>query len=490
MSRYIQLLSDERGVYGLSDAYSLRPDRVQLDGGHWYALQQIPRKRFCHTIEGHLADSLHRVMCVRHGLVRSDGLWRSWSEAPDPVLARKTYHGLKRASLRIVNSAIRKGLDVADQRALKAARRFPISCRGSLYTAFCTYGERAIQLSEAFPLLAAVLFTKRWQLSDDDPFENEKKRRKSDEIRLKHIELVLAGVKLKRIADSFGLSYSFRRVKPGAVRGVGSTKWFSSALDYLPKTTTAQRMFFRIGRLAQDAELDFAPWMAELARQSRMRGELSQQFEDIFDWVKAARKRQYLADGVADIQARGEAALVDFLERGRETWQVDGWQSALFTRPYSPRMSLRTVRKLSHGWHEAVANNMSGGALQKFPSPWIDGAEFNHHKIVPIQDSRDLYLTAKTLHNCAVTYADAILKGQCYLYSVTNGDGKTPAVMVELRREKEAAKLGQIKSYCNGPAPKEIERGVRRWFNVNKDTLKLPAQSRHMWGRDDSDIPF
>ena len=165
----VELLKDYLGIYGVGivggEEYEqlrliTRPDQLIDPGWNYYALQPVPRPLFCRTIEGKLVDRLHRSMAARHGQIeREHGTWRSWSKAPDPKLAQQVYHGLKIKSLKIVNSLIRQALEVADQRALKAARRFPIRYRMQLYRSFCQHGERAIQLGDTFPFLATLLFT-------------------------------------------------------------------------------------------------------------------------------------------------------------------------------------------------------------------------------------------------------------------------------------------------------------------------------------------
>jgi hypothetical protein len=132
--------------------------------------------------------------------------------------------------------------------------------------------------------------------------------------------------------------------------------------------------------------------------------------------------------------------------------------------------------ELTAEWHEGVANNMTEGELQKFPQPWIDGAEIDAHKIVPITDSRELYLASKAAQLCQRLRDDILGSYRC-LYTVINGDGR-PAVMVELVRTHNGVVLGQIKGYCNGSPPKGIERMVRRWFNRNKSAVRLPDARR------------
>lgn len=242
----VELLSDDRGVFGMGTVdrrgfgrgfekiyLVTRPDRVVDCSGaavahDWCALQPVPRPRFCNTVEGELVQMLHKKMAQRHGLLDEQSqVWRSWSEAPDPKRARQIYHGLKIKSLKIVNLVIRKALEVADQKALIASRRFPIRYRAQLYRSFCQYGERAIQLVGTFPLLAVTLFTDSfsWDDADDSaPGDWEKRWRqqkaKEVERRRTGISMVLDGVRLNKIAAAMEIPYRLRHVKPGATNRV------------------------------------------------------------------------------------------------------------------------------------------------------------------------------------------------------------------------------------------------------------------------------
>jgi hypothetical protein len=397
-------------------------------------------------------------MMGRHGLLEDNGFnVLPWSAAPDPKRARQVYHGLKIKSLKIVNSLIRKALDVADQRALLAARRFPIRYRAQLYEAFCLHGERAIQLCETFPLLSVVLFGGDWsQWESGETLEDyEVSKRRFEMIQKEQIDLVLRGVKLRRIADSLAIPYALRRVTPRATKYVRKTKLHDVA-KYIPPTTRGQRVFFAAIRVAESRDgqplnSGFKLWAARQAANMTYLREFTD-IEDIKDWVQAC---QHNDDRVPD-------------QRGK-----------FLTRRFSPDMSLRTVRRLCEEWHEAIASNMTEGELVKFPEPWIDGAEFGGHRIVPVTDSQELYLASKRLHNCASEYVEAVVGGYRYLYTVTNGNG-IPAVMVEIYREGNVARLGQVKGYCNATAPKEIEMGVRRWFSRMERQTKLsgPANER------------
>ena len=482
----VELLSDNQGVFGVGTIDEnrfekifliTRPDRMVDYAGAAIAhdrcaLQPVPRPRFCHTVEGELVQMLHKNMAQRHGLLDEQSpVWRSWSEAPDPKRARQIYHGLKIKSLKIVNSVIRKALEVADQKALIASRRFPIRYRAQLYRSFCQYGERAIQLAGTFPLLAVTLFTDSFSWNDADdsaPGDWEKRWRqqkaKDDERRWTGISMVLKGVRLNKIAAAMGILYRLRHVKPGATRWVDHPP--VEALDCLPKTTRKQRLFFLALGAVKERGIPFDPWLGEFIESMANRGAIAE-LDEIVDW---------LCSEINSIPEQHFEIVDRFRQLGLFDTQAQPRRNGgaeFVTRPFSPDMSLKTVRQLTAEWHEAVANNMTEGKLQKFPQPWINGAEIDAHKIVPITDSRELYLASKALHNCANGYEANILGCNCYLYTVSNGDNR-PAAMVEMVQTDNGVVLRQIKGCCNASAPKEIERMVRRWFNRNKSAVRLP----------------
>jgi hypothetical protein len=297
----VELLKDYRGIYGVGTVDGVigrrlhlitRPDRVVDDWEQdrvwrdWCALQPVPGPHFCRTVEGDLVDRLHRSMAARHGQIEEEhGTWRSWSEAPDPKLARQVYHGLKQASLRIVNSLIRQALEVADQGALKGARRFPIRYRVQLYRSFCKHGERAIQLGGSFPLLTVMLFTDAWSPWDDN------ERRKFEEAQRDNIDLVLRGAKLKLISDYIGLPYALRRVTPRATKYVRSIKSHDEIAKYIPLATRSQRVFFYATGIARkQRDPGFMLWVArQSAKMTKMR-EFTD-IEDIGDWVRASVRK-------------------------------------------------------------------------------------------------------------------------------------------------------------------------------------------------------
>src|SRR5262245_20187386 len=420
----VELLSDNQGVFGVGTIDEnrfekiylvTRPDRVvdcsdKAVAHNWCALQPVPRASFCHTVEGELVQMLHKNMAQRHGLLDEQSLvWRSWSEAPDPKRARQIYHGLKIKSLKIVNLVIRKALEVADQKALIASRRFPIRYRAQLYRSFCQYGERAIQLAGTFPLLAVTLFTDSFSWNDADdsaPGDWEKRWRqqkaKDDERRWTGISMVLKGVRLNKIAAAMGILYRLRHVEPGATRRVDHPP--VEALDCLPKTTRKQRLFFLALGAVKERGIPFDPWLGEFIESMANRGAIAE-LDEIVDWLRASEINSI---PVEHFQIVDRFRRLGLIHAHTELRRRDGG-AEFVTRPFSPDMSLKTVRQLTAEWHEAVANNMTEGELRKFPQPWIDGAEIDRDKIVHVTDARSIYLASSAMQTCANGYGADML---------------------------------------------------------------------------------
>ena len=167
-----------------------------------------------------------------------------------------------------------------------------------------------------------------------------------------------------------------------------------------------------------------------------------------------------MKDWVAACELRENGELIGQLEPE----PVHENAARLVTRRFSPKMSLKTVRRLSDQWHNAIADNIRQEQLIKFPDPWIGSGELDNYRIVPITDSAELYCASATLHNCATTYIGSILAGKSYLYRVVDNSERTVA-MVELAQTMSGLELGPIKERCNTYARKDLQKAVQLWFS-------------------------
>ena len=87
-----------------------------------------------------------------------DGL-RWWSEdSKQQARNRQIYHGLRLASLAVINRLIGEALQAAaEPNALALARRFPFRQRYEIYRATAA-NHRALQLTDVFPALGLAIF--------------------------------------------------------------------------------------------------------------------------------------------------------------------------------------------------------------------------------------------------------------------------------------------------------------------------------------------
>jgi hypothetical protein len=343
--RVVDFLRDEKGIYGIgivdqSEAVAAkvgmpwcnynyltlitRPDRLSATEIPPTVLQPLLLTR---SVLGIFVEEVYRGL-IHHKILEQAGLPRQecpilarsverWSDDPARQAAkRRKYHVLNRSSLQIVNMLIRGALAVADQRALKLARRFPFGLRYRLYVAGATH-IRNLQMIEAFPVLAVRIFERLGV--PDEPCHCVEAR-----------DMILRGKSLRDIAKLMGVPWALKRVLPGAVPDALDNNGMapieaSLIAAHLPRRTRDMQHWFCATHLAQRVSRDFVKWCA--------RNCLSQDFDqlrNIGDWVVAS----------AHANVPGGERFVP--------------------SPFHPDMSVETVLKLSGEWHETVAGEMSG----------------------------------------------------------------------------------------------------------------------------------
>ena len=239
----IELLRDEKGVYGLgvNELYQERApseiilpwatanSRIVVRPGklenydddplyHSAALQPIfggyRRSIFHQCKEEMFRKLIHYRMLNRAGLPwPASTPW--WSDdAAQRAINRGKYHGFRVASVKIINTLIREALASADEDALRQARRFPLCRRYQLYVAGAAH-VRNLQLIEAFPALALTVFTSAWipDESGINVFSKEYRVRRQEAR-----QMILRGEPLRKIADLMGVPWVLKCAKPGAAQ--------------------------------------------------------------------------------------------------------------------------------------------------------------------------------------------------------------------------------------------------------------------------------
>jgi hypothetical protein len=317
-----------------------------------------------------------------------------------------------------LNRLVMEALEAAaDPGAIKAARRYHEPFREVMYREIAG-NLRYQQLTDTFPLLALEMFVP----GDDETDAHREQRAEAK-------RLAARGVVLRRVAAAMNVPMSLRGLKP-AVTHLSS--YLREGFErYLPDTTRGQQLFFRpfISKYYQTNDPAFALWIARniLALGNRI-GPVLRELSNIQDWVVECR---------------------------RETPRC-------VTRPFSPDMSVRTVRRESDAWHEAISKCKAEASPYKIPPPWYPPGQANGYQIVPLDSVEALYKEGRTMHNCVGSYDRQVAAGNCYLYSVRRDDNRFATV--ELVRNGASVRTRQIAGPCNAEVPKEITAAVRAWL--------------------------
>jgi hypothetical protein len=407
-----------------------------------------------HSGEERLRQFIHHEALNRAGLPwpPSDPEW--WStDKKLQVRNRNVYHGLRCLSLHVINDLIGKALqEAADADAVKAARRFTFAHRGRIYRA-AALSRRALQLTETFPVLALAIYS-HWQLRPTPDFNNwDAQRIEIADCKSTAAHLVDRGARLREVAAVMNIPMRLRHIKPGMAHL--ATDVFCQhpeLLNFLPDTTMRQRIWLLLVDWAfHKVDADFGVWTARHLPEipGRRVQQVGAFISDIADWVRAGEP------------SPAHLGFGGTLPAGHE----------FVVRPFTPSMSLKTVTTLSDEWHEAVAAAMDGPDAA-FPPPWYPAAKVGDFDILPIEKSAELYREGAAMHHCIGTYADAVQRGGCYVYSVRQADNRIATFA--LARGAFSAGLSEIRGPCNAQVPEKTVAAVRRWLRAQPP---LPLRS-------------
>jgi|SRR5262245_3478419 hypothetical protein len=330
----VELLRDRRGIYGLgvSDPYGLeaamwacgcgpedtrkirdnlilRPDMFQPPGKHRPSavLQKITSgfRHFRRSHEERLREVIHHEALIRAGLLwpppREEVYWSRDKKQQD--LNRRIYQALRRVSFHIINKLIGIVLqEAADPDALRVARRFAFDYRELIYRAGAK-SRRAVQLAEAFPVLALAVYCpdtncNPWSgdpWSEDryyNPAVREAEVRQYRERLQEATDLVERGARLRKVAAVMRIPMALRRVKPGAAHLAAPCHDSEWVISHMPDSLPGMRVW--LGAVLQAhhrAGSDFAEWTARHAFQIPCGSKNERRsffFEDTADWVRAS----------------------------------------------------------------------------------------------------------------------------------------------------------------------------------------------------------
>lgn len=479
-----ELLRDAKGIYGIGiakgaevDRYDvakilLRPDRLDEESRGQTIYQMITggfrHGMFTRTSEEILRKAVHRAMLWRVGLCwpprdfENGQQIRYWSsDKAQQTRNRQIFHGLRLRSLSVINGLIGHAMDAAaHSESVIQARRFRFAYRQTIYEAGAR-SRRALQLVEVFPVLALAIYGHRSSLNSGTSLPEI-----PTEKRIVAVGLVERGAPLPKIANIMDVPMALRRVKPGAADSalfvVGSHVLASDLINtYMPDSLPRMKAWLAATAFASRVGPAFVEWTAKRALEiADGRDEILSFLSDTADWVNASHRASappHVRRATPADQIRG------YFSRGEE----------FVTRPFCSDMSLNTVKRLNHEWHEAVANNMDGHD-QAFPEPWCDGGVVGDFEVRPITNSAELYREGHTMHHCVGTYADRVRDGEAYIYSVRQSEDRVATV--ELVRDGQQVSVGQIRGPCNSQVSQKVMTAVRKWHR-EQTKYRLPTPS-------------
>jgi hypothetical protein len=436
-NRPVDLLSDAKGVYGIGILYdNLIDDEIRCDKHvilrpDIIAESDLPiknREAFLHTLPKHSFMlthewTLHEIMSAealkrnpRYQELEHQEKGEEWWTGDRAKLYRKIRWGQHKRQLINLNGMLKRLIaEAAEPNALKLARRFHPLVRENIYRGAAT-GQRALQLIDAFPVLGMVIYCPAdyWRDRTCDA-----------------VKMVERGARLNQIASFMDIPMWARKLKPAVAH------WFDYVPDglhcYLPGKTWEQRLWLRTFMSRRSDNPEFAYWIARNVLQVGNRiGPVLNFLSDMNDWVREAKRKK----------------------------------PRCITRPFSPDMSVNTVRTENELWHEAIAMRKAAKSNYKLPAPWYPAGQVNGYQIVPLDSTEELWKEGRAMHHCAGAYDYRMAAGKCYMYSVRQDDNRVATI--ELVRKQGKVKPRQIRAACNAEPSKEVKIAVRKWISELK----------------------
>ena len=492
----LEFLRDGRGIYGLDfrmktseqlTALIVRPDKFAENQRNRFShsvLQPVPLKPriFRYSTERKLADDLHKILFQQSA--RLDGMNPGRPGDMEADLRKDTrlrhkFYGTQAKAYGITNALIRQLLDEAgDQDAIRVARQYGSGHREDIYW-LASKSRRLRQICDTFPIIARIAAQK-------DHYGDEAARTSAAEI----IDAIERGKPLRSVAQLAGVPFVMRAVPPRAVvEAYSARSWFERnphLINHMPKSARAIRTWFEILNHVGDISPDFAEWCSKRMPFDCSYEEAAHEVRNIGDWVTASYNVQADRAIQRTIEDLRDRVPPKYFER-QPTAVRNGFE--LVRRPFSPDMSLATVRCLSEEWHDALAGRQYSPQNTPLPEPWSEAAEAEKHQFVPIETALELYHEGKAMRHCVTTYAERVRWGDCYIYSMRK-DEKRIATVEVVADGPTGVQLGQVAGPCNQRVDRKTQRRVEKWFRSTKFTRPVPKKSKVCIGPDDRIYPF
>lgn len=392
---------------------------------------------------------------------------------------RKRYHGLKSYALKQTNIALSAARANADLEALRIAKRFKEDRRGLIYN-LALKSDRVKQFIEAFPVAGVIL---------------------SNHLRQRHYKLYLPfadhpdyaadyafdmikdienGIKLKIIINKYKYpNITLKKIKPLASSCFGlNTNLFGSEANplkndllirlvnnYLPQQSMRQyRWAITINSLMlHRIDIQIIEWFVKNLDFSRKLIDILRIVDDMQDYIINA-------------------------------------QNIIGVRKFNKNMSFASAVEASAQWHEMVVARKYIGNIPEsteFSEPWIKEYSDDKYNIVPLTTVKGLLKESSDMHHCVSSYAQKIIDGKSYVYSVIKNNKKVATVEIVKRQQpqqkfvQQASALimnqsvtltdvaftenpkfetAQLRGYCNSYVDEDVAKVVGNWvYEANKE---------------------
>ena len=415
------ILKDKHGPYGLTKgrkagASSLiyRPDKIDITKTTPYTeafYHTIPRLYRPPTVfEIEFGEHIIRVVGGRH-----------YMGTRLPHLPIDVEINIRRR----INYIINLCLEVADKDLLKEIYKYHPIYRKGLYYSMNKYGDRVVQLCRVFPYLGVKIYG------------NSQTSRT-----VEANGMVLAGERLKRVAEYMKVPMVLRKIKPRAVRFYESYGKFDDiGIDYgfFPKKTLDQiKVISAFMVMGTDNTDSIKKWVIKNAPRFDRINMLRNSMVDIGDWL-------YNNTGTN----------------------------------FNPNTSLRKVLQETNAWHNrnfgrrGYGSNIDPDNIENFAvEPWAIETEIDGYRITPLTTKQHLVTEGTQMKHCVLTYADKVKKGISGIFSIKRGEDRATVELVrEEKRGGSIIKPRQIRGIYNSKASETIENIVCRWVSyINYET--------------------
>lgn len=252
------------------------------------------------------------------------------------------------------------------------------------------------------------------------------------------LQAVADGKTLKDVAAAAGLPYWLRKLPPEA---------FVEKVPELPGSDSFSRRI--VNTVPCDPEVT-AMWLHWVVAGERLCG------ERFAVWIGS--KQIYSSDGPGGDILWPLAGYAWFSLCGR------GEARGLIRRPWQPAMSFVVAAEETRNFvlrllldHCRDAAGVCGR--------WYVEQRASGYRVVPLRKVGELEEEGSVMDNCVATYAPAVAKGECLIYSIRRGNRHvaTMEVRANWARGGEPV-ITQLYGYGNGPADQGVVRAVTKWL--------------------------